>query len=142
MVVTVVYIVSLICARTLEFVFNKYSNLHKGEFKSNVKCRILYIHATEVLRMMAVTWKGGCEAYVLMHLNELNPLNAGLNPICHLLAFFGAHHILHISRIMVKIADKGNHKTKKPSVELSCVVDYNEKIGTSDRSAIVVGFLA
>jgi hypothetical protein len=25
-----------------------------------------------------------------------NPLNAKLNPICHLLAFFGAHHILHI----------------------------------------------
>ena len=31
-----------------------------------------------------------------------NPVNAQLNPICHLPAFFfGAHHILHISRIMV-----------------------------------------
>ena len=33
---------------------------------------------------------------------RFNPLNAELNPICHLLAFLGAHHILHISRIRVK----------------------------------------
>ena len=32
----------------------------------------------------------------------LNPLNAELNPICHLLALFEAHPILHISRIRVK----------------------------------------
>jgi len=32
----------------------------------------------------------------------LNPLNAELNPICHLVALLGAHHILHISRIRVK----------------------------------------
>jgi len=33
------------------------------------------------------------------------PVNAELNPICHLLASLGAHHILHIlhvSRVMVK----------------------------------------
>jgi hypothetical protein len=30
-----------------------------------------------------------------------NPLNADLNPICHLLALLG-HHILHVSRIRVK----------------------------------------
>ena len=29
------------------------------------------------------------------------PLNAELNPICHLLALLGAHHILNISRIRV-----------------------------------------
>ena len=28
-------------------------------------------------------------------------LNAELNPICHLLALLGAHHILHFSRIRV-----------------------------------------
>ena len=33
----------------------------------------------------------------------LNPLNAELNPICHLLALVGAHHILHVSRIRVKM---------------------------------------
>jgi hypothetical protein len=32
-----------------------------------------------------------------------NPLNAELNPICHLLALLEAHHILHVSRIRVKI---------------------------------------
>jgi hypothetical protein len=31
-----------------------------------------------------------------------NPLNAELNPICHILALLGAHPILHISRIRVK----------------------------------------
>ena len=33
---------------------------------------------------------------------EINPLNAKLNPICHLLALLRAHHILHVSRIRVK----------------------------------------
>jgi len=33
----------------------------------------------------------------------LNPLNAELNPICHLMALLGAHHILHVSRIRVKV---------------------------------------
>jgi hypothetical protein len=30
-----------------------------------------------------------------------NPLNAELNPICHMLALWGAHPILHVSRIWV-----------------------------------------
>jgi hypothetical protein len=33
--------------------------------------------------------------------NLFNPLNAELNPICHLLALLEAHHILHVSRIRV-----------------------------------------
>ena len=32
-----------------------------------------------------------------------NPLNADLNPLCHLLALLGSHHIHHISRIRVNI---------------------------------------
>jgi hypothetical protein len=32
----------------------------------------------------------------------INPLNAELNPICHLLALLGDHPILHISGIRVK----------------------------------------
>jgi len=35
-------------------------------------------------------------------LSQFNPLNAELNPICHLLALLGAHPILHISKIRVK----------------------------------------
>jgi hypothetical protein len=33
---------------------------------------------------------------------RINPLNAKLNPICHLLALLGAHPILHVGRIRVK----------------------------------------
>jgi hypothetical protein len=36
-------------------------------------------------------------------INSLNPLNAELNPTCHLLALLGAHHILQVSRIRVKV---------------------------------------
>jgi len=32
-----------------------------------------------------------------------NPLNAELNPICHLLALLEAHHIFHISRLRVNV---------------------------------------
>ena len=34
---------------------------------------------------------------------DLNPLNAELNPICHLLALLGAHHIFHVSVLRVKM---------------------------------------
>jgi hypothetical protein len=36
-------------------------------------------------------------------LSDFNPLNAQLNPICHLLALLGAHPILHVSRIRVNV---------------------------------------
>ena len=32
---------------------------------------------------------------------QFNPLNAELNPICHVLALLEPHHILHFSRIKV-----------------------------------------
>jgi hypothetical protein len=35
-----------------------------------------------------------------------NPLNAKLNPICHLLALLGAYHILHVSSKRVKYRGK------------------------------------
>ena len=38
--------------------------------------------------------------------NTLNPLNAELNPICHLLALLGVHHFLHVSRIRVNTRDR------------------------------------
>jgi len=38
----------------------------------------------------------GCPAYI-------NPLNSELNSICHLLTLLGTHHILHVSRIRVKV---------------------------------------
>jgi hypothetical protein len=39
---------------------------------------------------------------VLRDVFELNPLNADLNPICHLLVLIGVHLIFHVSRIRVK----------------------------------------
>jgi hypothetical protein len=33
---------------------------------------------------------------------NINPLNAELNPICHLLALSGAHYIFHVSGFRVK----------------------------------------
>jgi len=34
------------------------------------------------------------------------PFNPELNPICHLLALLGAHHILHFSRIRVNVREE------------------------------------
>ena len=33
----------------------------------------------------------------------INPLNAELNPICHLLVLVGPQHILHVSRVRVNV---------------------------------------
>jgi len=52
----------------------------------------------------------------------LNPLNAELNPICHLLALLGAHHILHVSGIRVKDIEIFHHG------EDSCCVLLNYDI--------------
>ena len=46
----------------------------------------------------------------------INPLNAELNPICHLLALLGAHHILHVSRIRVNPL---NNKLNSLNAELN-----------------------
>jgi len=39
---------------------------------------------------------------IVAHNQQLNPLNAELNPICYLLALLEAHHFLHVNRIRVK----------------------------------------
>jgi hypothetical protein len=39
--------------------------------------------------------------FIMSRLYQVKPLNAELNPICHLLALLGAHHILHVSRVRV-----------------------------------------
>jgi hypothetical protein len=38
-----------------------------------------------------------------------NPLNAELNPTCHLLVLLRAHHILHVSRIRVNVSRAARH---------------------------------
>ena len=43
------------------------------------------------------------DIYVPLVTKGLNPLNPELNTICYLLALLGAHHLLHVSRIRVKL---------------------------------------
>jgi len=50
----------------------------------------------------------------------INPLNAELNPICHLLEFLGAHYILHVS--MERFKRKEDEHGYKFDVCLTCSV--------------------
>ena len=49
----------------------------------------------------------------------VNPLNAELNPICHLLALLGARPIFHISRIRVN-----KHSSKQYLLDLKIMVKF------------------
>jgi hypothetical protein len=74
--------------------------VHNGLF--NVFTLGLHIHAGHLLYPQAEN----VPCYNDNRLNTsiyFNPLNAELNPISHLLALLGAHHILHVSRIRVKL---------------------------------------
>jgi len=62
-------------------------------------------------------------------LGNINTLNAELNPICHLLALLGAHHILHIGRIRVNskhfvyiynIGTSMGHTKDSPTTQFVC----------------------
>jgi len=50
---------------------------------------------------MIVSRPGRSRARELISIQLFNPLNAELNPICHLLALLGAHPIFHVSRVRV-----------------------------------------
>ena len=54
-------------------------------------CMLMYIRCIFVYCLLFVSFY------------YFNPLNVQLNPICHILALLGAHHILHISRIRVNV---------------------------------------
>ena len=43
------------------------------------------------------------QSFTVKTVVALNSLNTELNPICHLLALLGAHHILHVSRVRVNL---------------------------------------
>jgi len=51
-------------------------------------------------------------------MHNINPLKNQLNPICHLLALLGAHHILHVSRIRVKT----NLDIRTGTMGLRCII--------------------
>jgi hypothetical protein len=52
----------------------------------------------------------------------INPLKTQLNPICHLLALLGAHHILQISRIRVNYTPSPTSDTAKGSLAADATV--------------------
>jgi len=54
----------------------------------------------DFLRLLTESWRPTTTTHLLLHSVRLNPLNAKLNPIRHLLAKL-ARHILHVSRIRV-----------------------------------------
>ena len=56
------------------------------------------LHLTEACRHRPYTF--GC--FIAGVRGRVNPSNAKLNPICHLLALVGTRHILHVSRVRVK----------------------------------------
>ena len=64
-------------------------------------CFGLHLWPSSGYNLVALRVYTGCPTrYQTQHF--FNPLNDELNPICHLLALLGAHHIFHISRIRVK----------------------------------------
>jgi len=67
------------------------------------------IHTDKIMRFCFLVCKITCthkdsqlSPQMVLVVFRINPLNAELNPICHLLVLLGAHHILHVSRIRVK----------------------------------------
>jgi hypothetical protein len=86
------------------------------KFHTSILCTLLHRHSRKLLGcILCSTWyatngmvylNGMCvlESQLLCSpdLELLNPLNAELNSICHLLALLGAHHIFHFGRIRVK----------------------------------------
>jgi hypothetical protein len=73
----------------------------------NLTVLFLYSCSGVTLRVCAtaVSRKAGTlRAYATAVSNRvINPLYAELNPMCHLLALLVDHHILHVSRIRVKL---------------------------------------
>jgi hypothetical protein len=74
-----------------------------SSLKDFVDCLDLTMEAQQNLDTSETTWPTSYKILILRPGNALNPLNAKLNHICHLLALLGALHILHVGRIRVKI---------------------------------------
>ena len=67
---------------------------------ATVSPRILYSILS--LRMLQGIYLNWTNFKNVMKISGINPLNAELNPISHILALLGAHLIFHIRRIRVK----------------------------------------
>jgi len=60
----------------------------------------------------------------------INLLNAELNPICHLLALLGAHHIFHVSRVRVIYTFEEMLNTKSANIKQG---HYLRLVGKAER---------
>jgi len=69
-------------------------------------------------------------------LGIFNPLNAELNPICHLLALLGAHRILHVSRLRVKSTDRFN--LKAADLFIPFMATRHEVLSTPLREGLII----
>jgi len=58
----------------------------------------------------------------------INPLNAELNPICHLLALLRAHHILHVSSIRVNYLFIAHLGRRKSNLRKGIAMHMNETL--------------
>jgi len=70
-----------------------------------------------------------------MHICNINPLNAELNPICHLLALFGAHPFLHISRIRVNTTANTSHSGLPHAYTAVCQCSYPASVDIQPNNA-------
>ena len=59
----------------------------------------------------------------------LNPLNAELNPICHLLALLGAHHIFHVSGLRVNFISSVASNTFEIGVGVCVKGNFVDELG-------------
>ena len=73
-------------------------------FRLSVRMKQLGPHCTDCHEIFyfSIFKKKGCRE----NSSFINPLNAELNPIRHLLALVGARHTVHVSRIRVKIGQE------------------------------------
>jgi len=70
-----------------------------GECAACLKYSVLIV-VEKIYKMQHL--EGSGTPFLYIRHTVLNPLNAELNPISHLLALLGAHHIFYVSRIRVK----------------------------------------
>jgi len=74
--------------------------------KVSVLCQLCFMFCSSPLSESIQKIVFSVDIMYKIHRNRyihVNPLNAELNPICHLLALLGAHLILHVSRIRVNM---------------------------------------
>ena len=71
-----------------------------------------------------------------------NPLNADLNPVCHLMALLGAHHILHVSRIRVNYALKRRNFRSARCALAANAIGSDTDIDSSDVRSPLMALLS